>query len=123
MKSCPSAPMVVGAHILGIRNEDGSVSKLKSTLPVTENVIEFVSRGSDTPESKARFTAPCIEGQCAQWTSGRCDVIVELLDRNVVEAQPLKRCPIRATCRWFDQSGKSACDICEFVITDMVTNT
>ena len=70
-----------------------------------------------------RFTNRCETSGCMQWTGSRCGVIdraMALLEEPV--AAQLAPCTIRATCRWFDQTGPSACSTCALIVTDTREN-
>jgi hypothetical protein len=61
-----------------------------------------------------------VEGGCGYWADGRCGVIDNVLVdlRLKTENSGLPACSIRSNCRWFSQSGASACRVCPEVITE-----
>ncbi len=118
-KSCPSAPCIEGALLLGVVTETGRVSYVQ---PPTRIDAAFVERAQadGRPESRFRFSAPCIEAGCSQWTGTRCAVAdrVVALEGTGEIATRLPPCAIRRTCRWFDQRGAQACHVCPVVVAD-----
>ncbi|URZ99641.1 hypothetical protein NCG97_01505 [Streptomyces lydicamycinicus] len=103
-------------------------------LPVPVSVDQkFADRleASGRPESRYRFTEPCAEGGCPQWTGSACDVIDHLLDEpdeaerarlrlaTADEDRSLPTCGIRRDCRWFSQRGAAACAACPAVVADV----
>jgi hypothetical protein len=117
-KSCPSAPCMEGALLLGVVTDAGRVSYVQ---PPTRIDADFVARAraQGRPEQRFRFSAPCIEAGCSQWTGSGCAVA----DRVVTQegggaATRLPPCAIRRTCRWFHQRGAQACAVCPLVVAD-----
>jgi hypothetical protein len=71
-------------------------------------------------ERRYRFTGPCVEAQCPQWTGARCGVADALIAHTTVPAPVrIPACRIRRNCRWFDQSGVAACRVCPLVVADV----
>ncbi len=120
-RTCPSATCTPGNQLLGVKGEDGHVRHLRSSLTID---AEFVAAASELgkPEARMRFSSPCATSGCAQWTGTRCGVIDHVLEHleqaRVPLAASLPPCPIRASCRWFDQTGERACRACSLVVTD-----
>lgn len=116
---CPSAPADAKAILLGVIQPDGSVAFIKDRMKVTREFLDIVAKGR-TPETRFRFSAPCIGGACKQWVNGGCslpDRLPDMMPRSEVRDAPLPSCSIRSQCRWFDQRGAEACRICPMVIT------
>lgn len=117
--ACPSAPAQPGAALLAIVGSDGRLAHVSPPIPVDEAFVATASRHG-APEARMRFTAPCLEAGCAQWTGSSCGVIEQVLATGVHEDQPtrLPRCDIRSGCRWYRQEGGAACRACPLVLTD-----
>ena len=122
---CPSSRCQEGAILLGIVLPDGSVAFAKDRIVVNGGFVQNATReGSHPPETRFRFSTPCVQGACQQWTGSRCGVI----DSVVSEAHDagyepppgvqLPECSIRADCRWFGQSAAAACAVCDLVVTE-----
>jgi hypothetical protein len=119
-KSCPSRQCEPGSQLLGVMMPSGQLAYLQ---PPTVVDVEFVSteRRRGHPERRFRFTGPCVEGRCPQWTGSRCAVADVVVQEHVAVAAPTSRlpvCSIRSTCRWFSQNGKAACMACPSVVAD-----
>ena len=95
---------------------------LRTAMEIDEGFVAEAERYG-SPEARMRFAAPCATSGCSQWTGSRCGVIDKVMDFLEAEKVPLRAdlppCAIRATCRWYDQSGARACKGCELVTTDM----
>lgn len=117
--ACPSAPAQPGSSLLAIVGSDGRLAHLSPPIPVDETFVAAASRHG-APEARMRFTAPCLEAGCAQWTGSSCGVIEQVLASGVQEEQPAKlpRCAIRSGCRWYRQEGGAACRACPLVLAD-----
>ncbi len=120
-RTCPSAACEPGAILLGLVDAEDRVGYLSPPLRIDE---EFVARARQgrSPEKRFRFASACVEEGCRQWADGRCGVIDEVLAsaEAVALAEPgtLPHCAIRSSCRWYDQVGREACEVCPLVITD-----
>jgi hypothetical protein len=115
---CPSAPCEPGAVLLGIVVAEGQVAYARDRIVVDEEFVQ-IARAGRSPEKRFRFSAPCVRGACRQWTGSRCgviDAVIEVIEPRVTA--PLPPCSIRSQCRWFAQSGSSACAVCPAVMTD-----
>jgi hypothetical protein len=119
-KACPSGPCQEGAVLLGVMTETG---RLAYVQPPTRVNAEFVAKAKalGRPESKFRFSTPCIEASCPQWNGEGCAVVDKVLEEESQETAPaeLPRCAIRSTCRWFSQRGAAACAVCPLVVADI----
>lgn len=128
-RACPSTPCRSGASVLGVTTGVGRLAYLP--MPVfVDSAFEARLEASGRPESRYRFTGPCVEGECAQWTGARCGVIDHVLDDppgperagaagTALPGPFLPSCGIRADCRWFAQRGAAACAACPSIVTDV----
>jgi hypothetical protein len=121
---CPSARCEEGAILLGIVGKDGVVGYVTPQMTIDSDFVRQAHMGR-TPEKRFRFSQPCIENGCLQWTGSRCGVIDHALkaaeEANIIDAPVglLPKCSIRSQCRWFAQIGIKACAVCALVITDV----
>ena len=111
--------------MLAMRMPDGRMAFLTQPVRVTKELALAAHEGSRSPEARFRFSSPCVQKACGQWTGSRCGIIDEVLEQAAAspgsandEAGDLPPCAIRPTCRWFSQSGARACGACPEVITD-----
>jgi hypothetical protein len=118
---CPSATAAPGNLLLGVVGEDGTVAILPEPLTIDKAFLDVAHRGR-SPEERFRFAGACHKGACKQWATGRCTVI----DRAIATTRPpepsidlLPECAIRGNCRWYTQSGATACHACPLVVTDV----
>lgn len=122
---CPSARAEDGAILLGVVGADGVVGYVQPLITVDENFLRKAGEGR-TPEKRFRFAQPCVEAGCGYWTGSRCGVIDQAVDFPLndsgVSLDHLPRCSIRPSCRWFRQAGPSACSVCPFIVTDLMTD-
>lgn len=120
VKACPSAFCQEGALLLGVMTAGGTLAYLR---PPTRVDADFVARAKamGRPESRFRFSAPCIEAGCPQWTGDGCAVVDKVLEEETpIEASgQLPRCGIRSSCRWYAQRGAAACAVCPLVVADV----
>jgi len=97
---------------------------------VVDRALADRLRASGRPESRYRFTGPCTEGGCAQWTGWRCGAVDHVLDARPDPGRgprhpetpaggPRPVCGIRADCRWYAQRGAAACRGCPTVFADV----
>ena len=121
---CPSSPCKEGAVLLGIVLADGSVAFATDRIVVDKGFVQNATReGSNPPETRFRFSSPCAQGACRQWTGSRCGVIDSVMaDVQTAGYQAddaiLPACSIRQDCRWFQQTGAAACAVCDIVVTE-----
>ena len=116
---CPSGRCRPGAILLGVINSDATVGYITQQITVDR---EFVCSATKVgiPEKRFRFSEPCVESGCEHWTGRSCGVVEELLACVDVawKSSTLPACSIRARCRWYEQEGRRACEICPVVVTD-----
>jgi hypothetical protein len=118
-RSCPSAPCSEGALLLGVMTSSGRIAYLQPPTAVDADFVDQ-ARSRGRPESRFRFSQPCIECECPQWTGSRCGIIDTLLSEDAMPAdEKLPACRIRPTCRWFAQRGPDACTVCPYVVADV----
>ena len=120
-RSCPSARCEVGAVLLGIVGRDGRVGYVTPRMTVDAEFVNAAQKGRSA-EARFRFSQPCIESHCSQWTGSRCGLIDRVLESPegsdiTKQAQgTLPECVIRPSCRWFSQVGAKACEVCPLVV-------
>jgi hypothetical protein len=125
-KSCPSALCEQDALLLGVVGADGTVGYIQ---PATRISADFVAQAQERghPERSFRFSGPCREAGCPQWTGQGCGVIDVVIGSKPADAPAgatgpagarLPACGIRRTCRWFAQHGAAACAVCPLIIAD-----
>ncbi|MES2436096.1 MAG: hypothetical protein V4586_19965 [Pseudomonadota bacterium] len=116
--ACPSAPATPGAGLLGVLGPDGKIHNLRTPITVDADFLN-AAKAAGPPEARMRFTGTCQTSGCSQWTGSRCGVIDRALQALQAPVQPeLPPCTIRATCRWFAQTGPKACATCALIVTD-----
>jgi hypothetical protein len=116
---CPSSTCQEGAVLVGVVLSDRLVAYADKRVTVGPEFVA-AAREETFPERRFRFAGPCLETGCRQWSAGRCGVIDEVMAANRAAELPdeLPGCSIRSQCRWFFQSGKNACRVCCYVVTD-----
>ncbi|WP_031523575.1 hypothetical protein [Streptomyces sp. NRRL F-5123] len=126
-RACPSGVCHEGGSIIGVMTEQGRLAYLPT--PVVLDTA-FASRLQDAgePERRYRFSQPCIESACSQWTGEGCGVIDHVLDdppgsecahhHGLTRPGVLPSCAIRRDCRWFSQRGPAACRVCPTIVAD-----
>lgn len=117
-KLCPSAECSIHSSIIGVRLVDGRMGYTRAPVAVSQTLAQNLESDVDA-RRRLRFAAECVTSRCAHWSDDQCaiarDVLVQLRPR--AERQALPLCSIRGECRWFHQSGKSACAVCPKVDT------
>jgi hypothetical protein len=120
VKACPSAPCIEGALLVGVRTGAG---RLAYVQPPTRVDADFVRQAQERgrPESRFRFSLPCIEAGCSQWNGRGCGLVDMLIEdeRDAPAAGRLPTCAIRSTCRWYAQRGADACAVCPLIVADI----
>ena len=120
-RSCPSAPCREGALLIGVMTQRGTLAYVQPPTRVDADFVEK-AKALGRPESRFRFSSPCIESGCPQWTGDGCAVVEEVLEAesaNAPSSAALPQCAIRSTCRWFFQRGAAACAVCPLVVADI----
>ena len=116
---CPSSSCESGAQLIGIVLLNGQVA-FSTTPSIVDDAFVQAAEAVGTPEQYFRFASPCAQGACGQWAENRCGVIENVLTERSHPSvgTELPDCLIRPNCRWFQQQGARACDVCPSVITD-----
>ena len=120
--TCPSAPPEPGSALLGVVTGPGKVAYLKPAIPATQEMIDRFAASDIPVENRMRFSGPCMEHNCVQWSgrpgAGHCGLIDHALEALSISepAANLPHCAIRATCRWFAQRKAVACAACPEII-------
>ena len=122
---CPSARCKDGAILLGIVLPDQTIAYADRRFQIDARQAENLRGGAASPEKCYRFSTPCAQCGCQQWSGGKCGVIEEVLASPPPASLPrlLPECSIRQQCRWFLQRGAEACGVCRYVITDCAVMT
>lgn len=120
-KSCPSSTCSEGSVLLGRVKSNGTIGFVQQSMQLDAASVEaFKQMGN--PEQHFRFSSPCAQNGCNQWSNGNCGVIKKVLNALGNDLPPdAPKCIIRKSCRWFYQEGVQACYACSFVITDFTT--
>jgi len=119
-KACPSALCQEGAVLLGVVAPDGRVAFIQPPTRIDAAFVER-ARSLGRPERRFRFSSPCVETACPQWTGAGCGVVDHVLEEitpTSFAATALPACAIRRWCRWHAQRGAAACAVCPRVIAD-----
>ena len=117
---CPSAPCDPEAILLGAIQDDGRVGYLSTRILIDREFAESAAKGGSATK-RFRFSSPCIEDGCQQWSGSRCslaDAVAAHPEPERGPEEPLPHCSIRSQCRWHRQAGSEACRSCALVITD-----
>jgi hypothetical protein len=116
--TCPSAPPEAGSVLLGVVASPGQIVYITPNPPVSQEMLETFQKNGIVAENRLRFAGPCMEHRCLQWAGNRCGLIDRVVDHfgPAEGGEPLPRCGIRGTCRWFAQQGRAACESCPEVI-------
>ncbi|MDX3532628.1 hypothetical protein P1P75_41105, partial [Streptomyces sp. ID05-39B] len=77
--ACPSGPCHEGGSVIGVMTEQGRLAYLP--MPVVMDAA-FVAglQEAGYPERRYRFSRPCVESACSQWTGRGCAVVDHVLD-------------------------------------------
>ncbi|WP_149184221.1 hypothetical protein [Streptomyces sp. TRM49041] len=114
---CPSgAPDRPESVVLGVRSgPDGQVDYLAAPLPAAE-VVATLPEGIP-PTRVLRFASHCVS-ECANRVGTTCGLADRMLALPPPEATgPVPRCHLRPHCKWWHQTGPSACHHCPAVAT------
>lgn len=112
--------------MLGVMTPVGKVAYVQPPTAVSAEFVER-ARALGHPERRFRFTAPCVEAHCPQWTGTGCAVVDIVIQEAPVgfptaacppEVNQLPACGIRHNCRWYAQRGALACAVCPTVVAD-----
>jgi hypothetical protein len=120
--TCPSAPAEPGSALFGVVAAKGQVAYITPKVPVTSELLTILGQSGVPLENRLRFSGPCMEHLCVQWTgapgSGHCGLVDHAIETLHIEsaAETLPKCDIRQSCRWFAQRNSHACAACPEVI-------
>lgn len=117
---CPSYRPEPGARILAVETEAGVLAYLDEAVELDEEAARRLNEAEEA-RKHLRLVGPCLESKCGQWAQDRCGVVGKVQDQ-LVAASRLTRlppCKIRSSCRWFSQSGRTACEVCAEVRTEI----
>jgi hypothetical protein len=118
---CPSAqPEMEGSRVLGVVGgtpEAPELAYLNQYLPVTEEVIAMTHPAK--PTQVMRFAAPCQEKACCHFDGANCNLVTRIVQILPAVTEALPPCLIRPTCRWYQQEGRSACQRCPQIVTQI----
>ena len=119
---CPSAqPEWPGSQIIGVVGgtaDAPEVAYLTEPQPVTPELLELTK--PVRPAEVFRFASPCVNGACPHFAEGegKCKIAEKVVRWEPTVVEKLPACTIRASCRWWQQEGKSACMRCPRVVTE-----
>lgn len=118
---CPSAqPEMQGSRVLGVVGgtaDAPAVAYLNQFLPVTDEIIALAQPAK--PTQVMRFAAPCQEKLCSHFDGKDCGLVTRIVQILPAVTEALPACLIRATCRWFAQEGRAACQRCPQIVTQV----
>jgi hypothetical protein len=101
-----------------------SSGRLAYVQPPTRVDAEFVAqvKARGRPERAFRFSSPCVEADCPQWTGESCGIGEMIVQQAEAVPEPrstgLPACAIRASCRWYSEQGRDACKVCPLIVAD-----
>ncbi len=119
-KTCPSRSCEEGVHLLGVMTASGRLAYVSSPIRIGASFVDRVAEAR--PEQRFRFSGPCVESSCPNWTGDSCavaEVVIAEAQRGRPVTSRLPQCTIRRTCRWFAQHGGDACSVCPSVVADI----
>ncbi|MFJ9796408.1 hypothetical protein [Streptomyces sp. NPDC101145] len=114
---CPSgAPDRPEAVVLGVRSgPDGQVAYLATPVAAAE-VVATLPEGVP-PTRVLRFASHCVS-ECAHRVGPDCGLADRMLAVPAPEdTRQVPRCHLRPHCKWWHQTGTSACHRCPAVAT------
>jgi hypothetical protein len=120
---CPSYRPESGARVLAVVTSSGALGYLSAPVELdAATAARLTAPGAEEARRRLRLVGSCLEAGCGQWTGNRCGVVdgVHAQLVAVSKATHLPPCSIRRDCRWFAQSGRSACELCASVRTEVV---
>lgn len=116
---CPSAqPEMESSRVLGVVGgtpQAPEVAYLNQYVPVSKELLAMT--GPAKPTQVLRFAAPCQEEACCHFDGAKCNLAARIVQIMPVVTEALPPCPIRPTCRWYQQEGKKACLRCPQIVT------
>ncbi|WP_298607796.1 nitrogen fixation protein [uncultured Thiothrix sp.] len=118
---CPSANHKEAGAVLfavvGGTPEQPEAVYLDKIEPITEEILEMA--GPVDPTEVFRFAAPCSKAKCQHFNDEKssCQLAAKVVKMTPMVVNKLAPCPIRSTCRWWQQEGVSGCQRCPQVVT------
>ena len=118
---CPSANhKETGAVLFAVvagTPEKPEVAYLDATQPITAEILEMA--GTVEPTEVFRFAAPCSKTGCQHFNGEQssCQLAAKVVKLLPAAVNKLAPCPIRKTCRWWQQEGVAGCQRCPQVVT------
>lgn len=125
-KACPSTCCQEGVRLLGVLTPVGKVAYVQPPITISAAFVER-AEALGHPERRFRFTGPCVEADCPQWTGAGCGIVDIAIQETPVGfptdacspgANNLPACGIRHSCRWYAQRGGLACAVCPTLVAD-----
>jgi hypothetical protein len=117
---CPSAqPDMPNSLLFGVvvgTPEQRRVGYLTRPKPVNNEVLALA--GPVKPTEVFRLAATCVGHSCRHFDGADCTLAKRIVQFLPAAVSGLPPCKIRASCRWWQQEGRSACLRCPLVITD-----
>lgn len=117
---CPSAqPTMAESVVFGIvagTVEQPQLNHLVKPQPVTEELLALAHPVN--PTEIFRFAAPCANSACQHFDGSQCRLATRIVEGLPAVVEQLPPCPIRASCRWWQQEGKAACMRCPQIATE-----
>lgn len=113
---CPSVPLGKHTFLLGTVAEDGLLHYIPERKNITEDFLAELQH-TPQPEQGFRFAGECVQHKCPNW-NGRICIVPVVVRQYIHIAMPEEllarsaECSIRAQCRWFQQEGSGACEVC-----------
>jgi hypothetical protein len=118
---CPSAqPEMEGSRVLGVVGgtaEHPELAYLNQYLPVSNELVAMAAPVK--PTQVMRFAAPCQERKCCHFDGMNCNLATRIVQIMPAVTEALPPCLIRATCRWYVQEGRLACQRCPQIVTQV----
>jgi hypothetical protein len=117
---CPSAqPDWEGAVAIGVVGgtpDEPRLRHLDRARPATPELLALAQ--PVTPAEVFRFAAPCRCDGCVHFTAEQCRLAERVVKVLIPVVAKPPACPIRPSCRWWQQEGGAACLRCPQVVTD-----
>jgi hypothetical protein len=91
------------------------VGYLADPVPVTRQVLALA--GPAEPAEVFRFAAPCAGHGCRHFDGSDCRLAARVVRLLPVAVEGVPPCPLRPSCRWWQQEGKAACLRCPQIVS------
>lgn len=118
---CPSANhKEQGAVLIGVVGgtpDKPETAYLDKAQPITDEILQLA--GTVDPTEVFRFAAPCSKTGCQHFNGEQssCQLAAKVVKLVPAVVNKLAPCPIRSTCRWWQQEGVAGCQRCPQVVT------